>query len=79
MEIFFAEAFSESGGQDGPRFLIDLHLSESLDTALKSILNLPFCLRFERILPEELSRGELEETPEYTIQKPPQVDTRGQL
>ena len=79
VEIFFAEAFSESGGQDGPRFLMDLHLSESLDTALKSILDLPFCLRFERILPEELSRGELEETPEYTIQKPPQVDTRGQL
>jgi hypothetical protein len=51
IETFWAEVISESEGAEGPRFLIKMAQSQSLDLALSRILALPFCVSFETSAP----------------------------
>jgi hypothetical protein len=51
VEACWAEVLSESEGARGPRFLIQMSESESLDMALSRILTLPFCVGFQTRAP----------------------------
>ena len=53
MELFWADALSESAGTAEPRSLFDLQISEALDTSMRYIIELPFASCFQRTSFEE--------------------------
>lgn len=54
LQILWAEMISESMGNGEPRFVIDLQTSESLDRQIWTIMDIPFCVNFERIATESV-------------------------
>jgi hypothetical protein len=46
VDLFWAEAFSESAVNDGPRFVTDLRRSSVLDEAMEHLVKLPFHVAF---------------------------------
>lgn len=47
VEVCWAEAISESVGTDGPRYLIEARKTQSIDSALSRIIELPFHVDFQ--------------------------------
>jgi hypothetical protein len=47
VEVCWAEAISESIGSEGPRYLIEARKTESIDSALSRIIELPFHVDFQ--------------------------------
>ena len=47
MEVCWAEAISESVGTGGPRYLIEARKTQSIDSALSRIIELPFHVDFQ--------------------------------
>jgi hypothetical protein len=47
VEVCWAEAISESIGNEGPRYLIEARKTESIDSALSRIVELPFHVDFQ--------------------------------
>jgi len=57
MELFWADALSESAGSTEPRSLVDLQVSEALETSMRYIIELPFAASFQRAPLDTVSRS----------------------
>jgi len=61
--VYWADVLSESPSADGPRFVIGLQQSQSLDGAMRRILSIPFHVAFrsveEDVVPADATADEL--------------------